>query len=140
MAERRQVEVLDRAQCLSLLGTARVGRVVFTEDALPAVHPVNFRLHEGDVVIRVAGGGKLAAATGHLVVAFQADELDHDLREGWSVTVVGRAEVVEDVASLVEMAGTWLEPWAEGPRNRFVRIRTEKVTGRRLRAPAHHEG
>jgi hypothetical protein len=68
-----------------------VGRLVFTEDALPAVRPVNFRLWRDDVVIRVAGGPKLAAATHNLVVAFQADELDPDLRTGWSVTAVGHA-------------------------------------------------
>lgn len=91
MTDRQRLEVLDRERCLGLLETVRVGRLVFTEDALSAVQPVNFRMHQERVVVRVAGGAKLAAATGNTVVAFQADELDRDLRNGWSVTVVGHA-------------------------------------------------
>lgn len=127
-----RLEVLDRAQCLDLLDRVRVGRLVFTEDALPAVQPVNFRVHREQVVIRVAGGAKLRAAIENTVVAFEADELDPDLRTGWSVTVVGHAGVITDVDDLVELAGVWLQPWVGPRRDRFVRIQAEKVTGRRL--------
>ena len=132
MAPRQDLEILDREQCLELLQTVPVGRLVFTEHALPAVQPVNFRLWDGDVVIRVAGGGKLASAVGNLVVAFQADELDANLRSGWSVTVVGRAELITETAELVELSRTVSQPWVNGARDYFVRIRTDKVTGRRL--------
>lgn len=133
MTRGQELETLNRRQCLDLLGGVRVGRLVFTEDALPAVQPVNFRLWRDDVVIRVAGGPKLTAATDNQVVAFQADELDADLRTGWSVTVVGHAEPIIDVDELVELSGTFLQPWVEGRRDHFVRIRTEKMTGRRFR-------
>ncbi|KUH95099.1 pyridoxamine 5'-phosphate oxidase family protein [Mycobacterium neumannii] len=133
MTKGQELETLNRRQCLDLLGGVRVGRLVFTEDALPAVQPVNFRLWHDDVVIRVAGGPKLAAATDNQVVAFQADELDADLRTGWSVTVVGHAEPITDVDELVELSGTFLQPWVDGRRDHFVRIRTEKMTGRRFR-------
>ncbi|MGV0789027.1 pyridoxamine 5'-phosphate oxidase family protein [Mycolicibacterium sp. XJ2] len=133
MTKGQELETLNRRQCLDLLGDVRVGRLVFTEDALPAVQPVNFRLWHDDVVIRVAGGPKLAAATDNQVVAFQADELDADLRTGWSVTVVGHAEPITDVDELVELSGTFLQPWVDGRRDHFVRIRTEKMTGRRFR-------
>ncbi|MBP2328130.1 nitroimidazol reductase NimA-like FMN-containing flavoprotein (pyridoxamine 5'-phosphate oxidase superfamily) [Kibdelosporangium banguiense] len=136
MSARSELEVLDREQCLELLPTVRVGRLVFTENALPAVQPVNFRLYEGQIVIRVAGGAKLRAASGNAVVAFQADELDPDLRAGWSVTVVGHAQLIFDTDELVELSGVWLQPWVTGRRDHFIRIQTEKVTGRRLHAPA----
>ncbi|MBO0879842.1 MAG: pyridoxamine 5'-phosphate oxidase family protein [Mycobacterium sp.] len=132
MAPRQDLEVLDREQCLELLQTVPVGRLVFTEQALPAVQPVNFRLWDGDVVVRVAGGGKLAAAVGNLVVAFQADELDVNLRRGWSVTAVGRAELITDDAELAELSKVLPQPWVNGERDYILRIRTEKVTGRRL--------
>lgn len=135
MTDRQRLEVLDRERCLGLLETVRVGRLVFTEDALSAVQPVNFRMHQERVVVRVAGGAKLAAATGNTVVAFQADELDRDLRNGWSVTVVGHANLITDVTELVELSGTFLQPWVDGRRDHFIRIETEKVTGRRLHAP-----
>ena len=132
MSKGQELEVLNRRRCLDLLATVRVGRLVFTEDALPAVQPVNFRLWHDDVVIRVAGGPKLAAATQNQVVAFETDELDPDLRTGWSVTVVGHAQRITDVNELVELSGTFLQPWVEGRRDHFVRIRTEKMTGRRF--------
>ena len=135
MSKRQELAVLNRRQCLDLLPRVRVGRLVFTEDALPAVQPVNFRLWRDDVVIRVAGGAKLAAAAHNLVVAFEADELDPDLRTGWSVTVVGHAQRITDVDELVEVSGTFVQPWVDGRRDHFVRIRTEKMTGRRVREP-----
>jgi len=135
MALRHELEILGQDQCLDLLRTVRVGRLVFTERALPAVQPVNFRVWQGDIVIRVASGAKLAAAVGNLVVAFETDELDPDLRTGWSVTVVGHAQRITDVGDLVELSGLFLQPWDDGRRDYFVRIRTEKVTGCRLRAP-----
>jgi nitroimidazol reductase NimA-like FMN-containing flavoprotein (pyridoxamine 5'-phosphate oxidase superfamily) len=134
-SQRQELEVLGRQQCLALLETVQVGRLIFTEDALPAVQPVNFRLCGDDVVIRVAGGTKLAAAERNFVVAFQADELDPDLRTGWSVTVVGHAQRITEVDKLVEVSGTFLQPWVDGRRDHFIRIRTERVTGRRLREP-----
>ncbi|TDV42540.1 pyridoxamine 5'-phosphate oxidase family protein [Actinophytocola oryzae] len=127
-----RLEVLDRAECLALLGTVRVGRLFFTEGALPAVQPVNFRLYQEQVVIRVAGGAKLGAAAAHSVVAFEADDLDPDLRAGWNVTAVGRAERITAVDDLVAVSGMWLRPWVDGRRAHFVRIGLEKVTGRRL--------
>lgn len=133
MPKRQALDELNRRQCLDRLATVRVGRIVFTEDALPAVQPVNFRIWREDVVIRLAGGEKLAAATNNLVVAFQADELDQDLHTGWSVTVVGHAEPITDVSELVELSGTFLQPWVDGRRDNFVRIRTEKLTGRQFR-------
>lgn len=132
MAPRQLLDILDRKQSLELLRTVQVGRLVFTEHALPAVQPVNFRLWQGDVVIRVAGGWKVAAAR-NVVVAFEADELDMELRTGWSVTVVGHAQLITDVDDVVELSGAFLQPWVDGRRDYFVRIRTEKVTGRRLR-------
>jgi nitroimidazol reductase NimA-like FMN-containing flavoprotein (pyridoxamine 5'-phosphate oxidase superfamily) len=133
MPKGQQLDVLNRRQCLDLLQEVRVGRLVFTENGLPAVQPVNFRLWRDDVVIRVAGGAKLAAATDKRVVAFEADELDPDLRTGWSVTVLGHAQEVSAVDDLVELSGTFLQPWVDGRRDHFVRIRSEKITGRRFR-------
>ena len=135
MSKRQELDVLNHRQCLDLLETVRVGRLVFTEDALPAVQPVNFRVWRDDVVIRVAGGAKLAAAADNLVVAFEADELDPDLRQGWSVTVVGHAQQITDIDELVEVSGTFVQPWVEGRRDHFVRIRIEKMTGRRFHEP-----
>ncbi|WP_019970933.1 pyridoxamine 5'-phosphate oxidase family protein [Mycobacterium sp. 141] len=142
MTKGSELDVLTRRQCLDLLQGPRVGRLVFTEDAVPAVQPVNYRMWRDDVVFRVAGGPKLTAAMHNQVVAFEVDELDADLHTGWSVTVVGHAKPITDVDELVEVAGTFVQPWVEGRREHFVRITAEKVTGRQFRSRGvpHYRG
>jgi uncharacterized protein len=132
-SEGRVLEDLSRAECLRLLATVWIGRICYTRQALPAVEPVNFALHNGAIVIRTDAGGKLAAATDHTVVAFQADDLDPILRSGWSVTVVGRSEEVTDAVDIARLGEVGLELWAPGTRDRFIRVVPAIVTGRRLR-------
>ncbi|GLY80364.1 pyridoxamine 5'-phosphate oxidase family protein [Actinoallomurus iriomotensis] len=80
---------LGRRQCLTLLATVPIGRIVHTDRALPAVTPVTFVL-DGDVVT-VHAEPTLGAAIGGSIVAFQADDVDPRTMTGWSVTVIGRA-------------------------------------------------
>jgi DNA-binding NarL/FixJ family response regulator len=88
------LQVLSRQECLDLLDTAQIGRIVFTDRALPAVKPVNFCLYGEHIVIRTSAGSKLAAATQRTVVAFEADDFDPDSRTGRSVTMVGHARAL----------------------------------------------
>jgi nitroimidazol reductase NimA-like FMN-containing flavoprotein (pyridoxamine 5'-phosphate oxidase superfamily) len=88
--------VLSREECLSLLATMPVGRLVFTDRALPAVVPVNFVLSGKHIVLRTGATSSLAAGVRGSVVAFEVDRIDPAGHRGWSVTVVGRAEHVTD--------------------------------------------
>ena len=63
------------AECWRLLATVPIGRMVFTESALPAVHPVNFAVADTALIIRTGPGAKLDAAMRGDVVAFEADGL-----------------------------------------------------------------
>jgi hypothetical protein len=128
----QDVEVLDREHCLALLRTVWLGRLVFTEHALPAVQPVDFRCWRGDVVIRLADPVMLAAVSSNRVVAFESDELDTEMHSGWSVTVVGRAQVITAVPDLVELSGIFSRPSIGGRHDYYLRIRTDKVVGWRL--------
>ena len=56
-------DVLSRTECLRLLASAKVGRVVYTDGALPAVTPVNFALDGTVVVFPTATGSRLARGT-----------------------------------------------------------------------------
>lgn len=132
MSDISGIVVLDRAECVELLGTVPIGRIAFTADALPAVQPVNFVVHDGAVLFSTTEGSKLAAATRHSIVAFEADEFDLQARTGWNVTVVGRAEAVS-AADVPELAALPLRSWLPG-RTHFIRIPIEVITGRRLRA------
>lgn len=74
-----------------LLASAGVGRLVFTEQGLPAVRTVPFTV-EGTVIrIELPPGAGLARTMRHAigaVVAVHADRLD-DPGGGWEVTAVG---------------------------------------------------
>ncbi|MEV4399798.1 pyridoxamine 5'-phosphate oxidase family protein [Nonomuraea sp. NPDC049607] len=70
------LQVLSEEECFLLLSSVPIGRIVFTDRALPAVQPVNFCLDGRSIVIRAVTGSKLAAATRRAVVAFEADDFD----------------------------------------------------------------
>jgi nitroimidazol reductase NimA-like FMN-containing flavoprotein (pyridoxamine 5'-phosphate oxidase superfamily) len=131
----RMLTPLDRATCLALLATQPVGRLVFSHRALPDVLPVNFRLEDEIVLIRLASGSRAAVATRDAVVAFQVDDIDADSQTGWSVTVVGHAREITDADERLAAAASDLEPWVRDGRDLFLSIATEKITGRRLVAP-----
>jgi uncharacterized protein len=92
--EDRILEVLDDSECLRLLTTARLGRLGFTDGALPAIVPVPFALSEGSLVIPARRGHWVVGAMRGSVVAFAVDSYDVDARTGWGVTVVGPSRVL----------------------------------------------
>ena len=123
---------LSRAECLTLLRTSPIGRIVFTERALPAIRLVNFVLHGDEIVIRTGPGGKLAAAIRHTVVAFEADDVNNLSRTGWSVTVIGHAREATDPAEIASLRELPLRPWPPGTLDHFICIKAELISGRRL--------
>ena len=66
------------------------------------------------------------------VVGFEADELDLVHGTGWSVSVTGTAEPVDDPALVGEALGTLGHLLPNVRALHLVRVRTEIVTGRRL--------
>ena len=123
---------LSRDECLTLMASVPVGRIVYTRRALPAVELVNFALDHGDIVIRTDRSGKLAAATRGAVVAFEVDQLDPDTRSGWSVTAIGPSSEVTDPDELARLRAIGLRSWAPGTRDHFIRISPVMLNGRHL--------
>lgn len=134
--DRNGLEVLDRDECLSLLGRATLGRIAVTADAMPTVLPVNFCLCGDRVFIRTGEGSKLDAATRNAVVAFEVDDFDAMYHDGWSVVVTGIAREVTDPEELEALRHVPLQRWAPGDGERVVAISTDIISGRRL-LPAH---
>jgi nitroimidazol reductase NimA-like FMN-containing flavoprotein (pyridoxamine 5'-phosphate oxidase superfamily) len=126
------LEVLDRDTCDALLTTQRVGRVAVYVADHPIVLPVVYALLDGDIVFRTAPGEKLIAAALRRKVAFEIDTYDIDAHSGWSVDVVGTAEEIVHPDELARARALGLPAWAGEARDRYVRIRTIDVTGRRL--------
>jgi nitroimidazol reductase NimA-like FMN-containing flavoprotein (pyridoxamine 5'-phosphate oxidase superfamily) len=123
---------LDEAECLRLLEGNVIGRVVFTDAALPAAQPVTYLLDGEEVVFRTGGGSKLAAATRGAVVAFQVDEIDTSTRTGWTVLGVGEAYEVVVPDRLAELAVRLPAPWAPNRTAHTIAVPMQRLTGRRL--------
>ncbi|MBB5967706.1 pyridoxamine 5'-phosphate oxidase family protein [Planomonospora venezuelensis] len=132
------LRVLSRAECLELLASAPIGRIVFTDRALPAVQPVNYMLDGERLVVRARAGSKLALAVRDAVVALEADAFDPAGRTGWSVTVVGHAHAVPQGRESSRLAHLPLAPWTprDGQRpdgrDHYIVLPVEQISGRRV--------
>lgn len=127
-----ELEQLSGQECLKLIASVPVGRIIYTWRALPAVELVNFALDGGDIVIRIDRSAKLAAATQEAVVAFEADSLDPDRRAGWSVSVIGRSREVTDPGDIAHLRTIGLRSWAPDEREHFIRISPGILNGQLL--------
>ncbi|GAA3303044.1 pyridoxamine 5'-phosphate oxidase family protein [Dactylosporangium vinaceum] len=127
---------LGRRRCLELLASVPLGRVVFTDRALPAIRPVNHLLDGETIVIRSGlGHGLASAATAHgaLVVAYEADQIDATARTGWSVVVTGSARLIMD-EERIRYYESVLDPWIDEPMNCVIGIDCDLVSGFELAA------
>ncbi len=123
------LEILDLGECLRLLQSVPVGRLVFTQGGLPTIQLVNFSVDDDTIVFASDDGDMLRAAERGDVVAFEVDEVDLERHFGWTVTSVGHLSVVP----LEEAAGVMLlRPWPPLSEQRLIRLGIESLTGRRL--------
>lgn len=128
----RITQPLPRYEALRLLKGAKIGRLVFSHQALPAVRPVNHVLLDDRVIIRThTGAALLGPARDGAVVAYEADEFDTERRVGWSVVVTGEARLVRD-PDLQQRYQDALEPWIGGDMTHTVSISLDLVTGCRI--------
>jgi nitroimidazol reductase NimA-like FMN-containing flavoprotein (pyridoxamine 5'-phosphate oxidase superfamily) len=123
---------LPEAEAVALLGTQDVGRLVYTRRALPAVTPVNFLLRDGAIWIWTASTSSMWPGVRGAVVAFEVDELDAATRSGWSVVVLGVAELVTRPQEIEDARRHGPEPWVAGRKEHLIRIPLELVSGRRI--------
>lgn len=138
--DRNGLVMLDRAECLRLLGTATLGRIGLTSGALPAVLPVNFWFDGQRICIRTGPGTKLSAATRDAVVAFEVDEIDPLWHSGWSVMVTGLAHHVVDPEELARLDEMPIPYWAPRGGDHVIAITPELISGRRIVPGAVHAG
>ncbi|HXX89262.1 MAG TPA: pyridoxamine 5'-phosphate oxidase family protein [Acidimicrobiales bacterium] len=133
----RGSRVLERPECLRLLalGASRgegVGRVGFALDGVPIILPVNYGMLDGDVVVRTGEGLKLLSAVERAIVAFEVDTLDVEHGVAWSVLVRGLCLEITDAAEVAAARRATPAPLVAEPGDRFLRIRTGVLTGRRF--------
>lgn len=130
--EERSLEAMSHSESVELLSRSQVGRVVFTERAMPAVAPVTYVLHADSIVMHTSGDTRLAAAAARGgVLAFEVDDIDPTSRTGWSVVVLGEPRLVTSAEERARMHLV-LEPWAPGQFDVCIRLPLTVVTGRRI--------
>jgi len=133
MSGAAKIVELDRAESLELLTSKKVGRLGFLSEDGPQILPLNYVLVEDHVIVRTVAYGAAARGALDQRVAFEVDDVDEFLQAGWSVLVVGPAQLLSDAQlEQLRLLGTAPEPWAEGPRTLFVSVGCQQVSGRRL--------
>lgn len=124
---------LSLAECLDLLQGGVLGRVAMSTSIGPRIVPVNYAMHGEDVVLRTTPYSQLGTYAVNNEVAFEIDHIDLERHRGWSVVATGRALPVSDPEEVLDIRRRWEpRPWADGPRNLFLKISLRDITGRRL--------
>lgn len=122
---------LDRHECLALLGSARVGRVAYTERALPAIIPVTYALVGTSILFRTGGDG-LALRLDGQVIAFEVDDADPHSGADWSVLVTGIARALRQPPDLARLQSLGLADGADPNHGSPVSIVPGSISGRRV--------
>lgn len=130
MTEPRELTV---EQCQQLLRGGVVGRVAMCSPMGPRILPLNYAMHDGAIIFRTTPYSELGTYGWNSDLAFEIDELDYELHQGWSVVAIGRAELIEDPDELRSIRESWdPSPWAGGRRHLYIRLRWRDISGRRL--------
>jgi hypothetical protein len=125
---------LGEGECVQLLATQVVGRVVVVDDGRASVFPVNYVLDRGYIVFRTDEGTKLDAARAGATVTFEVDQSDPIYHTGWSVMACGPLEAVTDPDDLGRVRGLPVRAWGRAG-DHWVRMPIGSISGRRITGP-----
>ena len=127
-----RLAIVGPAECMRLLESVPVGRLIYTHGGLPAIRLVNFVLDQDTVVFSTGLGDKFQAAERGDVVAFEADDLDAEHHLGWTVTAIGHLSVLPAQEAIAAHDRLRLQSWLPIHDAHLVRLAIESVRGRRL--------
>jgi nitroimidazol reductase NimA-like FMN-containing flavoprotein (pyridoxamine 5'-phosphate oxidase superfamily) len=139
VSARGVVERLDEPECMELLSTAKIGRLVYNSRYGPVAVPSEYKIHEGSIVFRTyrtlftEEDLRTGIAYAEYKVAMEVDQTDPETREGWVVLVQGAAHHIDTEAERAAIAGLGLESWVEGEPEHFIRVNPSQIGGQRLR-------
>ena len=138
-AVRRVVEPLSEAECLELLASGELGRLVYTGRYGPMALPVVYRIDKGSIVLGTWDPVlfdedlRTGIAEAEYQVAVEADRIDVSSREGWIVLVRGAAHHLDTEEERAPFIDAGLEPWTEDVPAHFIRINPASIWGNRTR-------
>jgi nitroimidazol reductase NimA-like FMN-containing flavoprotein (pyridoxamine 5'-phosphate oxidase superfamily) len=123
---------LTAAESWRLLAGAQLGRIVFTQHAMPAIRPVNHLVDDETIIIRSHLGAAIVDRAGDgAVVCYEADDIDPVRHTGWSVIATGMARLVRDPAAVSRYKQS-LQPWTDSQMDYVISITPQFITGLRL--------
>jgi hypothetical protein len=135
----RVLEPLGEAECMELLASGRLGRLVYTSRYGPTALPVTYTIDEGSVVLGTWDPVlfdedlRTGIEQAEYRVAVQADQIDVEARVGWFVLLRGAAHHLDTEAERVSFIDAGLEPWIEGIPSHFIRVKPTSIRGNRIR-------
>jgi hypothetical protein len=123
---------LSPHECQELIRDGGIGRLALCTPTGPQIFPLNFTVDGKSIVFRTTPHGTLGNLRWGLDVAFETDHLNWSTRQGWSVIVKGRADVIDDPSEVERLRelGHEPRPWAKGVRRIYVRVAWREITGR----------
>ena len=134
----RVLDHLGEAECMELLATGGVGRLVFSSRYGPTALPVVYKIDGGSLVLGTwdpVFDVDLRTGIEHAdyQVAVEADQIDLEAREGWIVLVRGAAHHLDTEAERAPFIDAGLDPWVEGIPEHFIRVNPTTTYGVRTR-------
>lgn len=132
------MDVLTDEQCWELLRANQIGRLATVVGGSVDIFPINFIVYEEQILFKTAEGSKLAGVMAHHEVAFEIDGYNPDTNEAWSVVMSGMARILSHDDELDVAESLPLFPWNTDPKNRYVAIEPNSLSGRRFIATGRH--
>lgn len=132
MSDNEVFTQLSTEAALELMGTEQLGRVVVRRSDDMDIFPVNFVVDGGAIYFRTSEGNKLFSLSLNNDVLFEADYVDLDNHDAWSVIVKGTAEVLQDAAAIHHADSLDLTPWLPTLKYNYVKVTPNSVSGRKF--------
>jgi Pyridoxamine 5'-phosphate oxidase len=135
----RVLERLSDAECMGLLASGGVGRLVYTSRYGPTALPVAYKTDGESVVLGTWDPAlfdedlRTGIAQAEYQVAVEVDQIDGEAREGWFVLVRGPAHHLDTEAERAPFTDAGLEPWIEGVPAHLIRVNPITIWGNRVR-------
>jgi hypothetical protein len=137
---RRVAEILSEAECLELLASVGVGvgRLVYNSRYGPTALPVAYKIDGGSVVVGtwdpvIDEDLRTGIENADYQVAVEADQVNLEAREGWTVLVYGAAHHMDTEAERAPFIEAGLGPWLEDIPAHFIRVTPTHIWGGRAR-------
>lgn len=123
------VERLSEDACWEVLKRLEFGRLAYLVDGHLDLAPINYAVHNGELVFRTAEGSKLAGVLQGGEVVFEVDEVSQES----ATSVIVRAQPREFTHDEARWADQMrLRPWVSTKKEHVVGLSPQVVTGRRF--------